>query len=276
MKSHQFKKLVISGGGIKGLAICGVLEWLQENTKILDSIEEIYGSSIGAYIGFFMGLGISFKNIEEIFEIDLNELAEIDIKLFLDEFGFDKGTKFANLLKATIKIQGFSPTMTFEEFQTISKYKLFVSGTNINKARIEYFSVDTHPKMEVITALRISGSYPIAFTPVRIGDDLYADGAIMSPLPCDLIKKEDKKRTLCILNHRSIQSNNTDTLHSYMLSVISCIIDSLTDKNMDCMRHVILLQYPIYPMDFGISIEEKIKIIEYGKERAQEWLKKNI
>ena len=276
MKKNYFKKLLISGGGVKGLSICGVLEWLQENSKILDSIEEIYGSSIGAYIGFFMGLGIPFKNIAEIFEIDLIELTEIDVKLFLEEFGFDRGTKFANLLKATIKIQGYSPTMTFEEFQTISKYKLFISGTNINKGKVEYFSVLTHPKMEVVTALRISGSYPLAFTPVQIGNDLYADGGIMSPLPCDLIKKEDKKRTLCIINHRSITTNNTDTLHSYIISVISCIIDSLTDKNVDNMIHKIILQYPLYSMDFGIPFEEKQKMIEYGKEKAKEWWKKNI
>jgi predicted acylesterase/phospholipase RssA len=276
MKKNHFKKLLISGGGVKGLAICGVLEWLQENTKILDSIEEIYGSSIGSYIGFFIGIGISFKRIQELFKMDLMEFLDIDIKIFLEEFGFDNGTKFNNLIKAIIKIQGYSPTITFEEFQTISKYKLFISGTNINKSRIEYFSVDTHPQMEIITALRISGSYPVAFTPIRIGDDLYADGAIISPLPCDLIKKEDKKRTLCIVNHRSITENTTDTLHSYILSLISCIIDSLTDKNVDCMRHVITLQYPLHAMDFGISIEEKLKMIEYGKEKAQEWWKKNI
>jgi predicted acylesterase/phospholipase RssA len=276
MKKNHFKKLLISGGGVKGLAICGVLEWLQDNTKILDSIEEIYGSSIGSYIGFFIGIGISFKRIQELFKMDLIEFLDIDIKIFLEEFGFDNGTKFTNLIKAIIKIQGYSPTMTFEEFQTISKYKLFISGTNINKSRIEYFSVDTHPQMEIITALRISGSYPVAFTPIKIGDDLYADGAIISPLPCDLIKKEEKKRTLCIVNHRSITENNTDTLHSYILSVISCIIDSLTDKNVDCMRHVITLQYPLHAMDFGISIEEKLKMIEYGKEKAQEWWKKNI
>ncbi len=276
MKKNHFKKLLISGGGVKGLAICGVLEWLQENTKILDSIEEIYGSSIGSYIGFFIGIGISFKRIQELFKMDLMEFLDIDIKIFLEEFGFDNGTKFTNLIKAIIKIQGYSPTITFEEFQTISKYKLFISGTNINKSRIEYFSVDTHPQMEIITALRISGSYPVAFTPIKIGDDLYADGAIISPLPCDLIKKEDKKRTLCIVNHRSITENTTDTLHSYILSLISCIIDSLTDKNVDCMRHVITLQYPLHAMDFGISIEEKLKMIEYGKEKAQEWWKKNI
>jgi hypothetical protein len=29
-------------------------------------------------------------------------------------------------------------------------------------------------------------------------------------------------------------------------------------------------------MDFGISFDEKLQMIEYGKERAQEWWKKNI
>ena len=85
MKKNHFKKLLISGGGVKGLAICGVLEWLQENTKILDSIEEIYGSSIGSYIGFFIGIGISFKRIQELFKMDLMEFLDIDIKIFLEE-----------------------------------------------------------------------------------------------------------------------------------------------------------------------------------------------
>jgi NTE family protein len=276
MKSSQFKKLVISGGGIKGLAICGVLEWLEENTKILNSVKEIYGSSIGAYIGFFLGLNIPLKNIAQIFEINLMELADINVELFLNEYGFDNGTKFTNLIKAAIKIQGHQPNMTFEEFQKISKYKLFISGTNINKAKVEYFSVDTHPKMEICMALRISGSYPVAFTPIKIGDDLYADGAIMSPLPCDLIKKEDKKNTLCIVNHRSITHNNTESLHSYIISVISCIIDSLTDKNIESMRYVIQLNYPLHSMNFLISMEEKLTLIEYGKKCAGEWWKKNI
>ena len=42
------------------------------------------------------------------------------------------------------------------------------------------------------------------------------------------------------------------------------------------MRHVILLQYPLHAMDFGVVLHEKLQMIEYGKERAQEWWKKNI
>jgi hypothetical protein len=60
------------------------------------------------------------------------------------------------------------------------------------------------------------------------------------------------------------------------MSVISCIIDSLTDKSIESMRHIIQLNYPLHSMDFSISIEEKITLIEYGKKSAGKWWKKNI
>lgn len=273
MKKYNFKKLVISGGGIKGLAICGVLEWIEENTKILDNIKEIYGCSIGAYIGFFIGLGIKSHQIAAIFEqIDLSNLQEFDMNLFINEFGFDKGNKFMNLLKATIKIQGHNPNITFSEYQEISKYKLFICGSNINTSKAVYFSVDSHPDMEICTALRISGGYPIAFTPINIDGDLYADGAIICPLPCDLIKKKDKKYTLAIVNHRSIPRYESNTFNTYLMSVISCIIDSLTDKNVKSMKYKIELRYPVHSLNFSISNDEKLKMIEYGKECAKKYL----
>lgn len=275
MKIPKFKKLVISGGGIKGLVICGTLEWIENNTKILDNIEEIYGSSIGAYIGFFLGLGISLHNISLIFEnFNLANLQDFDMNLFINEYGFDKGNKFMNLVRATIKTQGYNPNITFSEFQKISKYKLFICGTNINKAEAVYFSVDTHKDMEICLALRISGGYPFSFTPININGDLYADGAIMCPLPCDLINKKDKKITLAIVNHRSISRYETDSFNKYLMSVISCMIDSLTDKYVQSLKYVIKLKYPIFSMNFNIEKEEKSKMIEYGKNMAKEWFSK--
>ena len=63
MKKNHFKKLIISGGGIKGISICGVLEWLQENTKILDSINEIYGQSLVDVDASNLKTGLYFVNL---------------------------------------------------------------------------------------------------------------------------------------------------------------------------------------------------------------------
>lgn len=271
MKLPIFKKLVISGGGIKGLAICGAIDVLQSN-NILDKIEEIYGSSIGAYIAFFLCIGISSKNICEIIKVDLTKLQDFDMRRFLTEWGFDDGNKFANFVNATIKTAGYEPNITFTELAVFSKYKLFICGTNINKSQPIYFSVDTHPDMEIRDALRISGGYPFAFTPINIDGDLYSDGAIMCPLPCNIISEKDKEQTLCIAIHKSFNRYQTDSIYKYLMSIISCIIDSLTEQNINSMKHVIKISYPLHAMAFDISLDEKEKVIKCGEDSVKEWL----
>lgn len=273
MKLPVFKKLVISGGGIKGLAICGAIDVLQSE-NVLDKIEEIYGSSIGAYIAFFLCLNISPKHICDIIKVDLTKLQEFDMRRFLTEYGFDDGQKFASLLNATIKTAGYDPGITFGQLAEFSKYKLFICGTNINRSEPIYFSVDTHPNMEVRDALRISGGYPFAFTPVNIDGDLYSDGAIMCPLPCNTISEKDKEHTLCIANHRSFDRYPTDGIYKYLMSIISCIIDSLTEQNIKSMKHVVEISYPLHAMAFDISLEEKDKVIKCGENNAKYWLNK--
>lgn len=267
------KNLVLSGGGIKGLAICGCLEYLQENTKIFDTVEKIYGSSIGAYIAYFICLGIKPGNIAQIFEkVNLGNLQEFDIQLLLNEFGFDKGVKFANLLRATVITQGYDPEMTFAELDKISKYKLYICGTNITRSKPVNFSVETHPDMKVKDALRISGGYPIAFTPIKIDNELYGDGAIMCPLALDEIENLDE--TLGIAIHKSGQLNNTNAVHNYLMSIISCIIDSLTEKLIKSLKYIIVISYPLHAMEFDIDDNEKQKLRNNGKEMAEEWWKK--
>jgi len=273
MKLPKFKKLVISGGGIKGLAICGAIELLIKKIKLMDTIEEIYGSSIGSYIAFFLCIKISPKDICDIIKVDLTEFQEFNMARFLTEYGFDDGKKFTNLLNATIKTAGYNPDITFKQLSKISKYKLFICGTNINKSEAVYFSVDNHPNMEIRDALRISGGYPFAFTPINIDGDLYSDGAIVSPLPCSLISEKDKEITLAIANHRSFDRYTTDGIYSYLMSIISCIIDSLTEANIKSMKYVVEISYPLHAMAFDISLQEKDKIIECGRKFAEDWLK---
>ena len=66
--------LVISGGGLKGLAALGALSYLTENEIIV--FPEIYaGSSVGSVICFLMNIGYSSKDIYEILlEIDFTQL----------------------------------------------------------------------------------------------------------------------------------------------------------------------------------------------------------
>jgi len=273
MKKPKIKNLVLSGGGIKGLAICGALEKLDEKMKILSTVKTIIGSSIGAFVGFFLSIGLSIKKIKAIYcSFNFNDFQEVDLKLFISKFGLDEGNKFLSLVKATIVTQGYDPKITFKDLEKISKYKLIIVGTNVNLSSAKYFSSEHTPDFEVYQALRISGGYPLAFTPVEIDGDLFSDGGIVSPLPSELIPKSEVNKTLGLAIHRSNKRYKTDNVFEYLFGVISCILDSLLDKNIESLKHVILLSYPIGPMEFGIDNDEKQKLYNYGTEMADNWL----
>lgn len=269
----QIKKLIISGGGIKGLTVLGAIDHLDEKIKLLTTTKTIIGSSIGAYIGFFLSIGLSIKKIRAIFtNLNFNDFQTMDIKLFLEKFGLDDGTKFASLLKATIISQNLNPTMTFIDLEKISKYDLLIIGTNISQSKAEIFSSKTTPTMEVALALRISGGYPFAFTPVEINGDLYADGAIACPLASHLVTNEEQDTTLGLAIHRGYKRYETESLHNYIISVISCIVDSLSDANVKNLKNVIEFSFPLSALSFDVCKEEKDNMVEYGKKQAEKWL----
>lgn len=273
MKIPKIKNLVLSGGGVKGFAICGAIEKLNEKINMLTTVKNIYGSSIGACIGLFLSIGLSPKKIRIIFDtVNLSDYQEVDLKLLMSKFGLDEGNKIISLVKATMTTQGFDPNITFEEFGKKSKYNLTIVGTNINKSCPIYFSATESPNIPVCQALRISGGYPIAFTPVEINGDLCADGAIVCPLASELIPKKEKNKTLGIAVHRSFTRYDTDNVFNYMYGIISCILDSLLDKNIKSLKHVIQLSYPVNSLAPSLTDEEKQNMWECGKNKAEQWV----
>ncbi len=277
MKIPKIKKLILSGGGIKGIAIVGALQELDNNINILSTTKTIIGTSVSAYIAFFLAIGLSIHKIRVIFEnINFGDFQEFDIKLLLSKYGLDEGCKFTAFVKATMNTQNINHNITFKELAEISKYHIIIVGTNVNTSKAVYFSADDTPDMQVIIALRISGCYPFAFTPIEMNGDYYADGGLASPLASELVSKKEKKNTLGIALHRGYERYKTDDLQSYGMSVISCLVDSLLDSKLCCLKHYIVISYPINSMEFNLVREEKNRMSEFGKEMAKKWLDKFI
>jgi len=243
MKIPKIRKLILSGGGIKGIAIASALETLDDKIQLFSTVREIIGSSIGAYIAFFICIGVSLRKIRVVFEnISLDQFQEFDMKMFISKFGFDEGSKMMNFVKAIIQTQGINPDITFRELKKISKYRLIITASNISRSAPKYFSAKETPDFSVLMALRISGGYPFAFTPVEIDGELYSDGAIISPIASSIINKKDRKRTLAILCSRPNSQNNIESIYQYILNVIYCIVDSLTEQLAKQLKHKVIIQ----------------------------------
>lgn len=275
MKQPKIKNLVLSGGGIKGLAILSAIEKLDDEINILSTTKTIIGSSIGAYIAVFLGIGLNVKKIKIVFEnIKLNDLQNFDMKLFISKYGFDEGNKFISLIKAIIQTQNIDPCLTFKDLEKISKYNIIVVGSNITTSQPIYFSAKDTPDFSVCQALRISGGYPFAFTPIEIDGNLYADGSILYPIATDIIPKNEKNKTLGIVCHRNNINNDTSNVSKYIIGIIYCIVSSLTLQLIKNLKHCIVLSSKVEALDFDLSEEQKTDLCNLGHEKAQEWLDK--
>jgi NTE family protein len=85
--------------------------------------------------------------------------------------------------------------MRRQPLATLKKVKspdLYVIGTNLSTGYSETFSFERFPDMPLVTAVRISMSFPLFFAAVRFGSrkDVYLDGGVMLNYPIKLFDRQ--------------------------------------------------------------------------------------
>lgn len=167
-KARKGINLVLSGGGVRGMAHIGLIKALQEH-KI--GISAISGTSIGAIVGALYASG---KNIDEMLDFFRT------IPLFKYNFltwskpGLLDTERYYNMFKQGIPEDDFSALQC----------KLYVIATNLEKGEPEIFN--NGPLIRPVLA---SAALPPYFSPIKISETLYADGGIMNNFPIEPFKK---------------------------------------------------------------------------------------
>ena len=147
-------RLVLSGGGIRGIAYVGCFLALKKR-KLLKRVNEILSVSCGAMFGFAFSLGYSPKELETFIEkFDFTLMQDIEpehILEFLDRFGVDSSRNFERLLELVLKEKGFSTYLTFEDHfkQTHIFFRCF--ATNLYNCEYTEFSYKKLHRYESLT-----------------------------------------------------------------------------------------------------------------------------
>jgi NTE family protein len=160
--------LVLGAGAAKGFAHIGVLKVL-ENNKI--PIHMIVGTSAGSFVGSFYAYGFNAYQLQKI-AIQINKTDIVDL-VFPDN-GFIQGQKIESYVN---KMLNNTP---------IEKLKIpfYAVATDIQKGEEVAFG-----KGNTGMAVRASCSIPGVFTPVKIGNKVYVDGGVVSPIAVDAARK---------------------------------------------------------------------------------------
>ncbi len=171
IKTLQAKSigLVLSGGGVRGMAHIGVLRAMEEHGI---SANVVSGSSVGALVAALYANGIPVQDMLTFFK---------ETPLFKYNFitilkpGLVDTERYFDVFKA------YFPEDSFEALER----KLHVVATNLQEGSEEFFHTG-----ELILPLLASAALPPVFGPVEINGCLYADGGIMNNFPIEPLSQE--------------------------------------------------------------------------------------
>ncbi|TRX59571.1 patatin-like phospholipase family protein [Fulvivirga sp. M361] len=224
--------LVLSGGGVRGVAHLGVIKALEENDVHISAIS---GASAGAIIGTFYAAGFSVERILEI-------ITEIKTARFLQLAMSWKG-----VLKMDAINKFISKHLKEDTFESL-KIPLYAAATNIKTGKTTYFD-----KGPLVPAICASSCIPVLFDPVAFDGQLYVDGGILNNLPVEPIRE---KCALVIASHSNpVDSdydakNAKDVMERSLMMAITC--------NVYSRRH--LCDYFIEPAGL-----EEYKVLDINK-----------
>ena len=156
--------LVLSGGGVRGMAHLGLIQALDEQGM---NISMVSGTSIGAIIGAMYCNGRSVEEMLDFFRAT---------PLF--KYNYVTWNK-PGLVDTDRYYKGFHDGIGASRFEELKK-PLYVTTTNLEKGELRVFHDG-----ELIPPVLASAALPPYFSPVRIDEELYGDGGVMNNFPTE-------------------------------------------------------------------------------------------
>lgn len=266
--NRPYDALVISGGGVKGLAALGAVHALGE-MSLLRHVRLLAGTSIGSLVCAGLAIGKCPKDIMRSVAARAYE-PDYDFAGVYASFGLDSGK---NLLEWIREILGRD--YTFSEILTEHDKRLVVCASNVSRGRAEYFSPESHPDMDVATAIRISCSVPLYFAAVRHDGDVFADGCLVDNFPVDWALREGRARR--VLGVRLVTNTpRISALDSYITALVACTLRDRDDPPRDRATVLDVNAGDVGTLSLDLSQSDRRALFRAGVRQARMYFKKNV
>ena len=259
--------ICFSGGGIKGAAHIGAIKALEEENLKFDYIS---GTSSGSIIATLYATSYSSDEMLKFFKKYAKKIKYVDpknilillINLFIKRKivikGFNEGTIIERLL---------NKELNKKNIRNISdiKKELLIPSIDINTGEINVFiSKENRAKyldniiyinnVNIGKAVRASCSYPVVFSPCKIGGKQLVDGGLRENVPWKLTKEKGADKVLSIIFDEEKNKKN------YCKNILEVASNSL-----GILCHEIS-NYDLEGADYLLKIKtEKVQLLDYKK-----------
>jgi NTE family protein len=285
---------VFSGGGIKGLALIGAYQAIEEKGY---TFKRLAGTSAGAVIAGFIAAGYSSRELLKIMDdVDLKKLLDSNAIISLPilkwfrvyyRLGLYKGVVLENWLEEKLKARGIYT------FADLPPHSLRVIASDLSNGRLlvlpddlEKYGIakETFP---VARAIRMSASLPYFFEPVKLrsleGISFMVDGGVLSNFPMWLFDRENVKKIRPVigvkLSHDLIgkpkkQIKNAIDLYEALFTTMKDAHDSRYISRKLEKNIIFIPTEGVLTTEFQLTPERKTELIQYGKSMADMFLQK--
>ena len=286
---------VFSGGGLKGFALVGAYQVLESQNF---RFKRVAGTSAGAILAAFIAAGYSGQEIEKMLE-ELDVSALLDARKTLLPFPFMKWVNVYHhlgLYRGKALEKWFYNKLAEKGVYTFSdlpsdSLKLVASDLTNGKILVlpddlKNYSINPDTFL-VARALRMSCGIPFFFEPVNLktgrGDSIVVDGGVLSNFPLwifdDAKGRKIRPAIGLKLSHRREEKSPQHISNG--LNLFEALFDTMReahDERYISRRHerdIIFIPVEDYSaVQFDISEETKETLLEIGRNRTIEFLKK--
>lgn len=263
----RVETLVVSGGGMKGVASLGAVVALKK-AGMLRGVKTYVGTSAGALVA--AALATDRANLKTLFDLaNLKYRADIDLSRLLATFGLDSGRHLDRWISILV-----GDKCTFQDIFQKHGVRLVVCATNLTERTPEYFSVDTTPTMDVALALRMSCCIPLYFSAVKHDGKVYVDGAVADNFPLAWAADRFGASTVMGITFRPRASDPGNSLEEYVGALLEC--STRRHYNLDDRRILALDTGARSAFEFAMSKRDMKKLYISGYHQAKAWAKKHV
>lgn len=281
------KHLVLSGGGARGFATLGALNYLVKKSLIdTVTIRTFVGSSIGALIALLLNCGFTPKQVYDIWlSIDIRSMFDPDMKNLITHFGLDTGIKLINHIKEIMIKKNIDPNITFLRLYNLTKQKLIITATSLNRRQTKYFDYVCTPQYRVIDVMRASISVPFIFTTVKSGNEHFVDGGMLDNFPLHLFKNCSPHEVLAIKFKKTrdhtdekLQFSIINDLADAAVANLACLLEeieylrSLLSGDLYTKSSIIIDTGKYHMLSLEIDKKDKQKMFRMGRKAAKKYI----